>query len=299
MVFCRTKRTCDKVAEELANRGFASGAVHGDLGQGARERALRAFRTGKIDVLIATDVAARGIDVPDVTHVVNYQCPEDEKTYLHRIGRTGRAGASGVAITFVDWDDIERWKMINSALELPFPDPAETYSTSDWLYTELGIPAGTTGSLPRSKRVRAGLEAEDVEDLGETGRARSPRGGGAKPRGAGSGGRGDGRGGDRGGDGRAEGRGAESSGDERRTDEPRTPRPPRNRTRARTRSGAPLAESADAAATPAGNGSPAAGTSETDGATEGTGARRRRRRGGRGRSRSAGEAGSPVESAAE
>src|SRR5205085_10237832 len=102
MVFVRTKRTADKVAESLVERGFAAAAVHGDLGQGQREQALRAFRAGKIDVLVATDVAARGIDVTGVTHVVNYTCPEDEKTYLHRIGRTGRAGESGVAITFVD-----------------------------------------------------------------------------------------------------------------------------------------------------------------------------------------------------
>ena len=87
----------DQVADDLAERGFAAAAVHGDLGQGAREQALRAFRTGKVDVLVATDVAARGIDVAGVTHVVNYQCPDDEKTYLHRIGRTGRAGETGVA----------------------------------------------------------------------------------------------------------------------------------------------------------------------------------------------------------
>ena len=98
-----------KVADDLAERGFAAAAVHGDLGQGAREQALRAFRNGKVDVLVATDVAARGIDVEDVTHVINYQCPEDEKTYLHRIGRTGRAGATGIAVTFVDWDDLPRW----------------------------------------------------------------------------------------------------------------------------------------------------------------------------------------------
>ncbi len=92
IVFTRTKRTAAKVADELSDRGFAAAAIHGDLGQGAREQALRAFRSGKVDVLVATDVAARGIDVEDVTHVINYQCPEDEKTYLHRIGRTGRAG---------------------------------------------------------------------------------------------------------------------------------------------------------------------------------------------------------------
>ena len=146
MVFCRTKRTAAKVADELADRGFASGAVHGDLGQGAREQALRAFRNGKVDVLVATDVAARGIDVEDVTHVVNYQCPEDEKTYLHRIGRTGRAGAKGIAITFVDWDDMPRWGLINKALDLGFDEPEETYSTSDHLYEELDIPRHVTGT---------------------------------------------------------------------------------------------------------------------------------------------------------
>lgn len=92
MIFCRTKRTAADIAEQLEKRGFASGAVHGDLGQGAREQALRAFRNGKVDVLVCTDVAARGIDVEGVTHVINYQTPEDEKTFLHRVGRTGRAG---------------------------------------------------------------------------------------------------------------------------------------------------------------------------------------------------------------
>ncbi|ALC27679.1 DEAD/DEAH box helicase [Streptomyces sp. CFMR 7] len=169
MIFCRTKRTAADIAEQLEKRGFASGAVHGDLGQGAREQALRAFRNGKVDVLVCTDVAARGIDVEGVTHVINYQSPEDEKTYLHRIGRTGRAGAKGTAITLVDWDDIPRWQLINKALDLKFPDPPETYSTSPHLFEELGIPAGTKGVLPRAERTRAGLRAEEVEDLGETG----------------------------------------------------------------------------------------------------------------------------------
>lgn len=182
MIFCRTKRTAADVAEQLEKRGFASGAVHGDLGQGAREQALRAFRNGKVDVLVCTDVAARGIDVEGVTHVINYQTPEDEKTYLHRIGRTGRAGASGTAITLVDWDDIPRWQLINKALDLSFNDPEETYSTSPHLFELLGIPAGTKGILPRAERTRAGLDAEQVEDLGETGgrggRGRRPAGGG-------------------------------------------------------------------------------------------------------------------------
>ncbi|MFE3883557.1 DEAD/DEAH box helicase [Streptomyces lydicus] len=176
MVFCRTKRTAADIADQLARRGFASGAVHGDLGQGAREQALRAFRNGKVDVLVCTDVAARGIDVEGVTHVINYQSPEEEKTYLHRIGRTGRAGAKGTAVTLVDWDDIPRWKLINKALDLAFDEPEETYSTSPHLYEQLNIPAGTKGVLPRNERTRAGLAAEEVEDLGETGgRGRGPR----------------------------------------------------------------------------------------------------------------------------
>ena len=175
MVFTRTKRTAAKVADELTERGFAAAAVHGDLGQGAREQALRAFRSGKVDVLVATDVAARGIDVEDVTHVINYQCPEEDKTYIHRIGRTGRAGKTGVAVSFIDWDDIPRWKLINTALVLPFEDPPETYSTSAHFYADLGIPDGVTGRLPKAQRTRAGLDAETVEDLGETGgRRRAP-----------------------------------------------------------------------------------------------------------------------------
>jgi superfamily II DNA/RNA helicase len=170
MVFTRTKRTAAKVAEELAERGFAAAAVHGDLGQGAREQALRAFRSGKVDVLVATDVAARGIDVEGVTHVINYQCPEDEKTYIHRIGRTGRAGRSGVAVSFIDWDDVPRWTLINEALGLGVPEPVETYSSSPHLLTDLDIPEGTTGRLPLGSRTRAGLSAEAIEDLGETGR---------------------------------------------------------------------------------------------------------------------------------
>jgi superfamily II DNA/RNA helicase len=176
MVFCQTKRAADQVATALGERGFATAPVHGDLGQSQRERALRAFRSGKIDVLVATDVAARGIDVDDVTHVVNYECPDDEKTYVHRIGRTGRAGRAGVAVTFVDWADLQRWKLISDTLGLGRPEPAETYSTSEHLYSELSIPPDATGRLPVELRARAGLSAEAEEDIGETGRIRSRRG---------------------------------------------------------------------------------------------------------------------------
>ncbi|MFJ4277687.1 DEAD/DEAH box helicase [Streptomyces massasporeus] len=253
MVFCRTKRTAADLADQLKQRGFASGAVHGDLGQGAREQALRAFRNGKVDVLVCTDVAARGIDVEGVTHVINYQSPEEEKTYLHRIGRTGRAGAKGTAITLVDWDDIPRWQLINKALELDFNDPPETYSTSPHLYSDLGIPEGTKGVLPRSERTRAGLDAEQLEDLGEPG-GRGPRGRG--------------------------GRGGRGDRDESRSeDRERSSRTPRRRRR--TRGGAAV----DGA--PESTGATAPGTTATGGAAETdavtgprTPRRRRRTRGG-------------------
>src|ERR1022692_1191960 len=192
IVFCRTKRACDQVAGTLATRGFAAAAVHGDLGQGQRERAMRAFRSGKVDVLVATDVAARGLDVDDVTHVVNYECPEDDMAYLHRIGRTGRAGRTGVAVTFVDWRDLQRWKIIDETLKLGKPEPAETYSTSEHLFTALNIPTTAKGILPRAQRGRLGLEAEDLEDIGETGRIRSQAARGARSDGSRSDGRSDG-----------------------------------------------------------------------------------------------------------
>jgi superfamily II DNA/RNA helicase len=283
MIFCHTKRHCDRLAADLIERGFAAAAVHGDLGQGQREQALRAFRAGKVDVLVATDVAARGIDVEGVTHVVNYSCPDDEKTYLHRIGRTGRAGASGVAVTLVDWDDLNRWKSINTILELPFPDPPEIYSTSAELHEQLGIPLGVTGVLPRADRTRAGLGAEVLEDLGETGRPRrtgaasggAPRTGGGRSDGARAGG---GRGGRTGsGAGSGAGAGARGAG---RSGAPKTeaatpdatPRRPRQRTRAAAESSVP-APAADAGLS-ASNASVGTG----DG-----GPRRRRSRGGRGR----------------
>jgi superfamily II DNA/RNA helicase len=148
MIFCRTKRAAQRLADDLLDRGFATASIHGDLNQFAREKALRRFREGRIDVLVATDVAARGIDIDGVTHVINYECPDDEDVYVHRIGRTGRAGASGIAITFVDWADQTRWKVINNTLGLPFEEPEETYSTSPHLYRDLGIDAAAKGNIP-------------------------------------------------------------------------------------------------------------------------------------------------------
>ena len=153
IVFCRTKRTCQKTSDDLAERGFRAASIHGDLGQSAREKALNDFKAGKSDVLVATDVAARGIDIDGITHVINYQCPEAEKTYVHRIGRTARAGAEGISVTFVDWDELARWKMIDTALTLGLGEPEETYSSSEHLYQMLNIPAGSNGRMVKAKPV--------------------------------------------------------------------------------------------------------------------------------------------------
>jgi superfamily II DNA/RNA helicase len=170
IVFTRTKRQAQRVADDLAERGFAASPLHGDMAQIARERALTKFRENKMRVLVATDVAARGIDVQGVSHVINYTCPEDEKTYIHRIGRTGRAGASGIAVTFVDWADLHRWKMINKALDLPFDEPQETYSTSAHLFHDLGIAPETKGRIVPPKPV-----VRDDADRDRLPRERAPR----------------------------------------------------------------------------------------------------------------------------
>ncbi|MFC5679476.1 DEAD/DEAH box helicase [Aeromicrobium endophyticum] len=203
IVFTRTKRTAQRVADDLIDRGFPASPLHGDMAQPAREKALARFREGKIDILVATDVAARGIDVAGITHVINYNCPEDDKTYVHRIGRTGRAGASGIAVTFVDWADITRWKLINKALGLPFDEPQETYSTSEHLFHDLGIDPNVKGRLkpaaPREPK-------KDDDRGGRSGGGRGGRDGGGRDGGGRSGGGRDGNrgeskrgGGDRGG----------------------------------------------------------------------------------------------------
>ena len=178
MIFCRTKREASRLTDDLQDRGFKAAAIHGDLNQQARERALTRFRGDKIDVLVCTDVAARGIDVEGVTHVINNTCPEDEKTYIHRIGRTGRAGASGIAVTFVDWPDVTRWKVINKALDLPYDEPQEIYSTSPELYHDLGIPSEAKG---RIRPVRAPQEAREARDDRPRGRRDEGRSDGERP----------------------------------------------------------------------------------------------------------------------
>ncbi|MCY7400849.1 MAG: DEAD/DEAH box helicase [Nocardioides sp.] len=214
IVFTRTKRQAQRIADDLAERGFDAAPLHGDMAQIAREKALAKFREDKLKVLVATDVAARGIDVRGVSHVVNYTCPEDDKTYIHRIGRTGRAGATGTAITLVDWADMARWKMINKALDLPFPDPPETYSTSEHLFHDQGIAPDTLGRIkdpaPVEKKERTGSR--------DSGSRNGSRDGGSRDGGSRDGGS------------------REGSREKTAGDAPRR----RNRSRSRTRSGAPV-----------------------------------------------------------
>lgn len=241
IIFTKTKRDAARVAEELVNRGFAAAPLHGDLNQVAREQALKAFRTGKVDILVATDVAARGIDVDDVTHVINHRVPEDEKTYLHRTGRTGRAGNEGTAITLVDWDDLPRWKVINDALELGVPEPVETYSSSEHLFYDLNIPRGTKGRLPREERVAEGMgdeffanAREERESRDGRGSRRDSRGRGGRSRDGEKGSRSEGR---RRSERSAE-RSSERSGSE--SEAPRAERAPRQRRRTRRVEGQPV-----------------------------------------------------------
>jgi superfamily II DNA/RNA helicase len=159
VIFTRTKRAASRLVEELADRGFPAVAVHGDMSQEARERSMAAFKAGKKEILIATDVAARGIDVDDVTHVINHTIPDEDQTYLHRAGRTGRAGKTGICVTFVDWEDLHKWALINRALEFGQPEPTETYSSSAHLFADLDIPAGTRGRL-KSTPPTKGVERE-------------------------------------------------------------------------------------------------------------------------------------------
>ena len=175
IVFCRTKRTCQKTSDDLLERGFRAASIHGDLGQSAREKALNHFKAGKSDVLVATDVAARGIDIDGITHVINYQCPEDEKTYVHRIGRTARAGADGISVTFVDWDDLARWKMIDTALQLGLGEPEETYSSSEHLYQTLNIPTGSNGRITKAKTVAKSEKSQPVTKVSKPAVERTAR----------------------------------------------------------------------------------------------------------------------------
>jgi len=222
VIFARTKRQAQRVADDLTDRGFSASPLHGDMQQAARERAMQRFRDGKVRILVATDVAARGIDVTGVSHVINYTTPDDEKTYVHRIGRTGRAGASGIAVTLVDWADLHKWKMINKALDLSFDDPAETYSSSENFLADMGIPKGTKGRIKAAAPVER-AEKPERSDRPKRERTRT-RGGSAEAKAPAA---------------------QAASGEAKDGDKAESSRPRRRRSRTRSRSGRPVAEKQD------------------------------------------------------
>ncbi len=120
VIFCRTKRDTQKVAEQLIEDGYSAGALHGDLSQNQRDVVMKSFRLKQIQMLVATDVAARGIDVDDITHVINYQLPDEIETYTHRSGRTGRAGKSGVSMVIVSRGEVRKIKSIEKIIKKEF-----------------------------------------------------------------------------------------------------------------------------------------------------------------------------------
>ena len=196
IIFVRTKRSAAEVARGLAGAGFKVASVHGDMSQSARERSLQGFRDGVVDILVATDVAARGIDIDDVTHVINYQTPDDELTDVHRIGRTGRAGHTGTAVTLVGYDELPKWKLINDELGLGKDELPEWFSTSPELYEELDIPEGADSTVGESRPVFGMDHSSRRGHGGRSGRGgrngRGDRGGhdGGRSRGGRRGGRG-------------------------------------------------------------------------------------------------------------
>jgi len=196
LVFSRTKHGANRVAQYLEKRGVAAAAIHGNKSQGARTRALDGFKSGKVRVLVATDIAARGIDVEAVTHVINFDLPNVPETYVHRIGRTARAGASGIALSFCETDereylvDIERLlgKHIVRVDEHAFPASLAPPPMTDLAGRgRAGGPKRSGSGRSRGGRGRSG-------GGGGGGRGRSGGGGGGRSGGGRSGGGGGGRG---------------------------------------------------------------------------------------------------------
>ncbi|MFM7872359.1 MAG: helicase-related protein, partial [Actinomycetota bacterium] len=130
VVFCQTKRVCDRVTDNLVSLGVNAAAIHGDMAQPARERALRRFAEGDLSVLVATDVAARGIDIDDIAAVIHYEPAKDNKDYLHRSGRTARAGRDGWAITLTEYNQHTQVTILQRTMRMPIAPPIEVFSNN-------------------------------------------------------------------------------------------------------------------------------------------------------------------------
>jgi superfamily II DNA/RNA helicase len=163
-VFRRTKRGVDRTIKGLLEEGYRAGALHGDMPQVVREKVMRAFRKGKLDVLVCTDVASRGLDIAGLSHVINYDTPEDEWAYVHRTGRTGRAGAAGVAVTFVAWNEMDTAELIRRRLDLTDEPVHEVYSTSPLLSELFDLPTVEEAAAVRAAAAPAKAAAEPAAE---------------------------------------------------------------------------------------------------------------------------------------
>jgi superfamily II DNA/RNA helicase len=163
-VFRRTKRGVDRTIKGLLEEGYRAGALHGDMPQVVREKVMRAFRKGKLDVLVCTDVASRGLDIAGLSHVINYDTPEDDRAYVHRIGRTGRAGAAGVAVTFVAWNELDTAELIRRRLDLTDEPVHEVYSTSPLLGELFDLPTVEEAAAARAAAAPARAAAEPAAE---------------------------------------------------------------------------------------------------------------------------------------
>ncbi|WP_409343224.1 DEAD/DEAH box helicase [Paenibacillus sp. MBLB4367] len=187
MIFCRTKRRASTLNQELQERGYASDELHGDLSQAKREQVMKRFRDAKIQLLVATDIAARGLDVEGVTHVFNYDIPHDGESYIHRIGRTGRAGQKGVAITFASPRDQIYLDLIEKAIKMTLPKGKLSTASSEDAGTGRAAGGrrggeherGEAGGKPRGSRSGEG-RAAGGRGRSEGGRGRGGAGGGRR-----------------------------------------------------------------------------------------------------------------------
>jgi ATP-dependent RNA helicase RhlE len=153
IVFARTKHGADRLTERLQRSGIRADALHGDKSQGARQKALSDFATGQSRILVATDIAARGIDVEGITHVINFELPNEPESYVHRIGRTARAGADGIALSLCDADEIAYLRAIERTIRQPVPaDESHAYhceATAKLRLSQVGKPKGRPGGRPQ------------------------------------------------------------------------------------------------------------------------------------------------------
>jgi ATP-dependent RNA helicase RhlE len=152
IVFARTKHGADLVARNLERDGFQAAVIHGNKSQNARQRALSGFRDGSVRVLVATDIAARGIDVPGISHVVNYDLPDEAESYVHRIGRTGRNGADGIAVTLCAPEENDKLREVERIIRMRLPVEASHLSEPDPAPRE----SGAAGSRPRDEAAPGG-----------------------------------------------------------------------------------------------------------------------------------------------